>query len=152
MEDRMNPDITISFKVSALQLARLTRIPSTVIKQNAEHINNYFTEFFLNEDHTKLILTEHVDLLTQAVMETCSEGDKEYMVGVIESLFGAKNLRDKHPPEIVSKFKTLWKTELTNRNDWLKLDGTYNYKILNKIHTALLQQAYQEEYTKPSSV
>lgn len=141
----MTDTITLSITLDTKQLARLTRIPAHIIKDREEQINDYFVEFFLNEDNTQLLMTEHVDLLTQAVLETCGD----FKEGAIESLM---MLTKRHPPEIVSKFKTLWKTELTNRNDWLKPDGTYNYKILDKIQTALLQQAYQEEYTTPSSV
>ena len=136
----MTDTITLSITLDTQQLARLTRIPAHIIKDREERINDYFVEFFLNEDHTHLLMTEHIDLLTQAVLETCGD----FKEGVIESLM---MLTKRHPPEIVDKFKTLWKTELTNRKDWLNLDGTYNYKVLDKIQTALLAQVYSDEYT-----
>lgn len=129
-------DIALTLNINAVQLARLTGMTITTIQSKREDINEKFSQFFLDKDG-RLILTEHVELLSQAVKEACREDDKEDRIRRLSYLFITRGLEKKHDKEFITKFKDAFVTELSNRDDWLKPDGSYNYGLLNKVYNKI---------------
>lgn len=131
-------DIVLTLNIKAIELARLTGMTVTTVLSKKEEINDYFTKFFL--DNGRLVLTEHAELLSQAVKEACREEDKEDRIRRLSQLFITRGLEGRHDKEFIIKFKDAFVKELSNRDDWFKPDGSYHFAVLNKVYNVMYME------------
>ena len=136
-------DIVLTLNIKAIQLARLTGLTITTVLSKKEEINDYFNKFFLDDDG-RLVLTEHIELLSQAVKEACREEDKEDRIRRLDHIFVGRALEKKHDKEFITKFRDAFVKELSNRDDWFKADGSYQFAVLNKVYNNLYRQFLED--------